>query len=161
MLRTATLRPCLLRSLRPAARPHRPWRPLSQLHPTNERQPISEPPETSGPRESPSVSSPSTPVSASVSEDTPATPQPSTSPPSSLETIIPVDEFKVKLRTLSESAAIAIRERADRYTATAATTFAQLGRELNKVTGYGEIESLKRQVADQGAQSICSNTFPC
>ncbi|THG97783.1 hypothetical protein EW026_g4289 [Hermanssonia centrifuga] len=60
-----------------------------------------------------------------------------------------VEEMKERLRSWSENAAILVRERADRYTAVAATTFGQLGRELNKVTGYGEIESLKRQVAEQ------------
>lgn len=61
-----------------------------------------------------------------------------------------IDELKEKLRVWSENAAITIRKRADQYTSSAITTFAQLGRELNKVTGYGEIESLKRQVAEQG-----------
>ena len=61
-----------------------------------------------------------------------------------------VDGFKGKLREWSENAIIAARERADRYTASAIKSFAQLGRELNKVTGYGEIEGLKRRVAEQG-----------
>jgi sensitive to high expression protein 9, mitochondrial len=65
--------------------------------------------------------------------------------------VIDVQEVRERLRSLSETAAILVRERADRYTAHAAKTFAQLGRELNNVTGYGEIESLKRQVAEQGA----------
>ena len=69
---------------------------------------------------------------------------------SQLTTAIDVDEVKEKLRSWSENASVALRDRADRYTALAATTFAQLGKELNKVTGYGEIESLKKQVADQG-----------
>ncbi len=66
---------------------------------------------------------------------------------------VDVEEMKERLRSWSENAAILVRERADRYTAVAATTFGQLGRELNKVTGYGEIESLKRQVAEQGMLS--------
>ncbi|EKM51473.1 uncharacterized protein PHACADRAFT_212117 [Phanerochaete carnosa HHB-10118-sp] len=66
-----------------------------------------------------------------------------------LPKVLGVEEVKEKLRSWTESAAATIRDRADRYTAVAATTFGQLGRELNKVTGYGEIESLKRQVAEQ------------
>ena len=66
---------------------------------------------------------------------------------------IDVEDLKQKLRTWSENAAIAIRERTDKYTHSAIKTFAQLGRELNKVTGYGEIETLKRQVAEQGEQN--------
>ncbi|KAF7797398.1 hypothetical protein EIP86_008593 [Pleurotus ostreatoroseus] len=65
---------------------------------------------------------------------------------------IDVEDLKQKLRTWSENAAIAIRERTDKYTHSAIKTFAQLGRELNKVTGYGEIETLKRQVAEQEAR---------
>ena len=61
-----------------------------------------------------------------------------------------VDKVKEHLRVWSENAIIAARERVDVYTTSAIKTFAQLGRELNKVTGYGEIEGLKRQVAEQG-----------
>lgn len=63
---------------------------------------------------------------------------------------VDLDRLKERLRLWSEDAAIAVRERADRYTASAAVTFAQLGRELNKVTGYEQIEKLKREVTEQG-----------
>lgn len=68
-----------------------------------------------------------------------------------LTKVIDVDEVKERLRTWSEGAALVVRDRADRYTTVAVKSFAELGRELNKVTGYGEIESLKQQVAEQGA----------
>lgn len=70
--------------------------------------------------------------------------------PSPLAAVIDVEEVKERLRSWTEGAALTVRDKADRYTAVAATTFAQLGRELNKVTGYGEIESLKIQVVEQG-----------
>ncbi|KAI0793169.1 mitochondrial distribution and morphology family 33, partial [Irpex lacteus] len=57
---------------------------------------------------------------------------------------------KERLRTWAENAAVALRGRADQYTSSAIKSFAQLGRELNKVTGYQEIEALKRAVASQG-----------
>lgn len=68
---------------------------------------------------------------------------------STLASVIDVEEVKERLRSWTEGAALTVRDKADRYTVVAATTFAQLGRELNKVTGYGEIESLKRQVVEQ------------
>ena len=65
-----------------------------------------------------------------------------------------LEELKESLRGWTETAATTIRKHADHYTARTATTFAQLGRELNKVTGYGEIELLKRRVVEQGQYSI-------
>ena len=59
--------------------------------------------------------------------------------------------MKEKLRIWAEDTAVALRGRADQYTCAAIKTFAQVGRELNKVTGYQEIEALKRAVAEQGA----------
>ncbi|KIY43001.1 mitochondrial distribution and morphology family 33, partial [Fistulina hepatica ATCC 64428] len=56
------------------------------------------------------------------------------------------------LREWSEQAAIQARLRADDFTASTKKTFAQLGAELNKVTGYEEIEVLKRRVVDQERQ---------
>lgn len=83
--------------------------------------------------------------------------QQSHTPPAQQSNVIDVEEVKERLRSLTESTAAAVRDKADRYTAAAATIFAQLGRELNKVTGYGEIESLKRQVAEQGVSSTNIN----
>ncbi|KAF8630937.1 hypothetical protein AX17_005294 [Amanita inopinata Kibby_2008] len=60
-----------------------------------------------------------------------------------------LDEIKQRLREWSEQTAILIRNRADDFTAKSKTTFSQLGAHLNKVTGYEEIEALKRQVVEQ------------
>ncbi|TFK48683.1 mitochondrial distribution and morphology family 33, partial [Heliocybe sulcata] len=57
-----------------------------------------------------------------------------------------------RLRVWSENRAITLRKRADEFTASALLTFAQLGGHLNKVTGYDEIEVLKRRVAEQEAR---------
>ncbi|KAL0960828.1 hypothetical protein HGRIS_005847 [Hohenbuehelia grisea] len=45
-----------------------------------------------------------------------------------------------------------LRAHADRYSSSAKTTFSQLGSQLNKATGYDEIEVLKRKVVDQEAR---------
>ena len=68
-----------------------------------------------------------------------------------------IEEFKQVLRDWVERTSILIRHRADDYTAHAASTFAQLGRELNKVTGYGEIELLKKRVVAQGVYILNSS----
>lgn len=118
--------------------------------------------------EQPSASSSesiSLPPPPSTSSETPsdAKPQPEAhdSPsekPLRSAPVLDVEDVKERLRSLSEIAAARIRDKADNYTALAATTFAQLGRELNKVTGYGEIESLKRQVVEQGTLSRSMNS---
>ncbi|TFK70368.1 hypothetical protein BDN72DRAFT_766599 [Pluteus cervinus] len=59
---------------------------------------------------------------------------------------------KDRFREWSERAAIAIRHRADDFTQSTRKTFSQLGTHLNKVTGYEEIEALKKQVVDQEAR---------
>lgn len=56
----------------------------------------------------------------------------------------------------SEKTAILLRERVDAFTANLADTFKHLGQELNKITGYGEIEELKRRVGAQGKRSPSS-----
>ncbi|KAI8986082.1 Mdm33 family-domain-containing protein [Trametes punicea] len=45
-----------------------------------------------------------------------------------------------------------MRERGDQFTGRVARTFARLGSELNRVTGYEEIEALKRRVVEQEAR---------
>ena len=60
------------------------------------------------------------------------------------------ETVKQRIREWSEQAAIVLRNRADGFTATTKTTFSQLGSELNRVTGYEEIEALKRKVVEQG-----------
>lgn len=57
---------------------------------------------------------------------------------------------KQRVREWAEQGAIVLRNRADGFTATTKATFSQLGSELNRVTGYEEIEALKRKVVEQG-----------
>lgn len=61
-----------------------------------------------------------------------------------------LDEVKQRIRHWTEHAAVTVRERADEFTGRTKTTFSQLGAHLNKVTGYEEIEALKRDVVAQG-----------
>lgn len=63
-----------------------------------------------------------------------------------------LEVVKKRIREWSEQAAIALRNRADDFTAHTKTTFSQLGSELNRVTGYEEIEALKRAVVEQGKE---------
>lgn len=61
-----------------------------------------------------------------------------------------IDLVKQRIRSWTEQAAIALRTKADDFTASSKTTFSQLGSELNRVTGYEEIEVLKRGIVEQG-----------
>ncbi|KAH9942907.1 Mdm33 family-domain-containing protein [Amylocystis lapponica] len=63
-----------------------------------------------------------------------------------------IAQVRERITKLSENTAIALRERVDRHTANLATTFSHLGKELNRITGYGEIEQLKSRVAEQEAR---------
>ncbi|KAK0487636.1 Mdm33 family-domain-containing protein [Armillaria novae-zelandiae] len=67
--------------------------------------------------------------------------------PSSSKAEPPIDLQQVKNRLVewSDQAAITLRTKADDFTETTKSTFSQLGAQLNKVTGYEEIEVLKRQ----------------
>ncbi|KAF8195501.1 sensitive to high expression protein 9 [Pholiota molesta] len=56
-----------------------------------------------------------------------------------------IDLVKQRIRSWTEQAAIALRNKADDFTASSKATFSQLGSELNRVTGYEEIEVLKRE----------------
>jgi sensitive to high expression protein 9 len=44
-----------------------------------------------------------------------------------------------------------LRQRADQFTQKTSTKFFQLGSQLNRVTGYEQIEALKQRVVEQGA----------
>ena len=57
------------------------------------------------------------------------------------------------LREWSEQKAIDLRQRTDAFVAGLAASFAQIGGQLNRVTGYNEIDALKRRVVDQGTSS--------
>ncbi|KIL67915.1 hypothetical protein M378DRAFT_72892 [Amanita muscaria Koide BX008] len=60
-----------------------------------------------------------------------------------------LEAIKQRLREWSEHTAVVVRTRADDFTARSKTKFSELGAHLNKVTGYEEIEALKRQVVEQ------------
>ena len=62
------------------------------------------------------------------------------------------------IRRWSEQKSIAFRQRTDNLTARLATSFTRLGGEINKVTGYDEIEALKRQVVSQGTSGSTLST---
>lgn len=53
-------------------------------------------------------------------------------------------------RRWSEQKFITLRQRTDSLIARMADSFTRLGGEINRVTGYDEIEALKRQVVSQG-----------
>lgn len=67
-----------------------------------------------------------------------------------ISTTYNIEMAKAHLREWTERAAIGLRHRADDFTARSTATFSQLGAQLNKVTGYEEIEALKRGVVEQG-----------
>ena len=62
------------------------------------------------------------------------------------------------IRRWSEQSSIAFRQHTDSLVARLATSFARLGGEINKVTGYDEIEALKRQVVSQGTSGSTLST---
>ncbi|KAF7346046.1 NADPH--cytochrome P450 reductase [Mycena sanguinolenta] len=61
----------------------------------------------------------------------------------------PPSELKERVRQWTEKSAIAVRTRADEFTSNTRIVLSQLGLHLNKITGYEEIEALKRQVVEQ------------
>ncbi|KAL4263016.1 Sensitive to high expression protein 9, mitochondrial [Pleurotus pulmonarius] len=99
-------------------------------------------PPTSQPNAAVSPSKP--PAGASeVREPTAGT---SKQPPGDIES---PKALPVAFREWSGPAAAVFRGYADQFTLSAKTTFSQLGSQLNKVTGYEEIEALKRRVVEQ------------
>jgi len=88
------------------------------------------------------------------SENSPTTPLPS----SSLKSREPsdVEDMQSIIRSWSERHFIGLRQRTDSLVARLATSFTRLGGEINRVTGYDEIESLKRQVVSQEARISAS-----
>lgn len=71
-----------------------------------------------------------------------------------------LDKLKRRIREWTEQTAVAVRTRADGFTAETKTTFSQLGQHLNKVTGYEEIEALKRNVVEQGESRSVRDFLP-
>jgi hypothetical protein len=85
---------------------------------------------------------------------------PSSSAPVSNETAGGIDDVPSRIRRWSESSTIALRHRADALVARLAVSFTRLGGEVNRVSGYDEIEELKRQVVSQGMSSLSSSPAP-
>jgi len=61
-----------------------------------------------------------------------------------------IEQTQSLIRRWTEQNSIAFRQRADSLIARIAVSFTRLGGEINRVTGYDEIEALKRQVVSQG-----------
>ena len=92
-------------------------------------------------------------------EHSPSTP----SPFSSLKSREPsgVEDAQSIIRRWSEQQFIGLRQRTDSIVARLAISFTRLGGEINRVTGYNEIESLKQKVVSQGTHYLCSLTLAC
>jgi hypothetical protein len=63
---------------------------------------------------------------------------------------VPLADIRARLQTWSEQTKAQLRTRTNAATASALTTFQQLGGRLNQLSGYEEIEELKRLVSKQG-----------
>ena len=68
--------------------------------------------------------------------------------PSSLNSDI--EAVRSRLKVWGVLASSSLRRRADQFSKKATTTFSHLGLHLNRVTGYEEIDALKKQVVEQG-----------
>jgi hypothetical protein len=55
--------------------------------------------------------------------------------------------------------AIGIRKRADEFTVVSQALFSELGGQLNRATGYGEIELLKKKVEVQGMPFVTNRCY--
>lgn len=73
----------------------------------------------------------------------------------SFTTLTPVDVEAVRnrLKEWGVLASSSLQQRVDHFSKKASTTFSHLGLYLNRVTGYEEIEALKKQVVAQGKYS--------
>ena len=71
-----------------------------------------------------------------------------------------VENAQSIIRRWSEKNSIALRQRTDNIIALMATSFTRLGGEINRVTGYDEIETLKRQVVSQGTSGNSTLSAP-
>jgi sensitive to high expression protein 9, mitochondrial len=85
---------------------------------------------------------------------------PSSSAPVFNEAAGRIDDVPSRIRRWSESSTIALRHRADALVARLAVSFTRLGGEVNRVSGYNEIEELKRQVVSQGMSSSSFSPAP-
>ncbi|KAF8558372.1 hypothetical protein OG21DRAFT_1366450, partial [Imleria badia] len=63
-----------------------------------------------------------------------------------------LEAFQSRLREWGVLASSSLRQRANNFSKNATTSFSHLGLHLNRVTGYEEIDALKRQVVEQEAR---------
>lgn len=82
------------------------------------------------------------------------------SSPSNSETKLPGPQVDIqaRVRTIAEETMLNLRKSADGWTETTKVLFSRLGAELNKATGYEQIDALKRNVIEQG--TLFSYYFP-
>ncbi|KAJ3982799.1 Mdm33 family-domain-containing protein [Lentinula detonsa] len=129
-------------------------KPTSPDQPGNKHEPkpstsTLETPEIINPDQASSSSSSTT----STSTSDPTTPASSSSPSSIEETQEKsLDELRGTLLKWTNAWAYQFRRKADDLTGATKTRLFGLGAELNKVTGYEEIDALKRQVVEQEAR---------
>ncbi|KAF9267577.1 hypothetical protein L218DRAFT_995810 [Marasmius fiardii PR-910] len=71
------------------------------------------------------------------------------SPSSDSNASLDLESLRNNVRKWTDEAVINFRKKADDFTGSTKTTFSRVGVELNKLTGYDEIEALKRQVVAQ------------
>ncbi|KIK62053.1 hypothetical protein GYMLUDRAFT_42499 [Collybiopsis luxurians FD-317 M1] len=102
-----------------------------------------EPIDTSSP-DSPSPSTSTTPPASSSSSEPKAL-------PNELQKK-PIEEFRALLSKYGQDCVFQFRRRADDFTSSTKARLSGLGAELNKVTGYEQIEALKQQVVAQEAR---------
>lgn len=95
---------------------------------------------------------PPTPKTSNETEPGPS--QPNRSEKITSSNVDAIAEVRERVQQWSTRTATAVRQQIDQYTANLARSFSQLGKEINKVTGYGEIEELKRLVVAQGELGV-------
>ncbi|KAF8270806.1 Mdm33 family-domain-containing protein [Lactarius quietus] len=101
-----------------------------------------------------SRSHPNDPSAERTSNTSPSTP--STSSGLKSRELSGVEDVQSIIRRWSEQQFIGLRQGTDSLVARLATSFTRLGGEINRVTGYDEIESLKRRVVSQEARISAS-----
>ncbi|KAJ6620762.1 Mdm33 family-domain-containing protein [Mycena sp. CBHHK59/15] len=92
-----------------------------------------------------------TPAESSASSETSSSSGPSRFSSATASSAEHPSDLKERLRKWTGDSAIAVRNRADDFTSTTKTALSQLGFHLNRMTGYEEIEALKRRVVEQEA----------
>ncbi|KAI0720539.1 Mdm33 family-domain-containing protein [Cerioporus squamosus] len=120
--------------------PQPPLKPSPQVPPENTQPGDTHAQEKSETPQSHSPSSTSFPESRSSSSS------------SSAASEAQLDDIRARVKEWSTETLKGMRQRGDEWTVQVARTFAQLGKELNRATGYEEIDVLKRKVGEQEAR---------